>query len=81
MPVPVTTFTPFAAGGISQQPITSFNYEEIGVNILITPRVHHNDDVSLSLEVGISNISGTGFGDLPQFGSRSITTTDPAARR
>ena len=74
VPVPVTTFTPFAAGGISQQPITSFNYEQIGVNILITPRVHHNDEVSLSLEVEISNISGTGFGDLPQFGSRSITT-------
>ena len=74
VPVPVTTFTPFAAGGVSQQPITSFNYQEIGVNILITPRVHHNDEVSLSLEVEISNISGTGFGDLPQFGSRSITT-------
>ncbi len=74
VPVPVTTFTPIAAGGISQQPITSFNYEEIGVNILITPRVHHNDEVSLAMEVEISNISGTGFGDLPQFGSRSITT-------
>ena len=74
VPVPVTTFTPIAAGGISQQPITSFNYEEIGVNILITPRVHHNDEVSLALEVEISNISGTGFGDLPQFGNRSILT-------
>ena len=75
VPVPVTTFTPIAAGGISQQPITSFNYEEIGVNILITPRVHHNDEVSLAMEVDISNISGTGFGNLPQFGSRSILTT------
>ena len=74
VPVPVTTFTPIAAGGISQQPITSFNYEEIGVNIVITPRVHHNDEVSLAIEVEISNISGTGFGDLPQFGSRSIIT-------
>jgi len=74
VPVPVTTFTPIAAGGISQQPITSFNYEQIGVNILITPRVHHNDEVSLAVEVAISNISGTGFGDLPQFGNRSITT-------
>ena len=75
VPVPVTTFTPIAAGGISQQPITSFNYENIGVNIEITPRIHHNDDVSLTLGVEISNISGTGFGDLPQFGNRSITTT------
>ena len=66
VPVPVTTFTPIAAGGISQQPITSFNYEEIGVNIDITPRIHHNDEVSLALEVEISNISGTGYGNLPQ---------------
>ena len=74
VPVPVTTFTPFAAGGISQQPITSFNYENIGVNIDITPRVHHNDEVSLAIEVEISNISGTGFGGVPQFGNRAITT-------
>jgi len=75
VPVPVTTFTPIAAGGVSQQPITSFNYENIGVNIDITPRIHHNDEVSLTVGVEISNISGTGFGDLPQFGNREITTT------
>ena len=74
VPVPVTTFTPIAAGGISQQPITSFNYEEIGVNIDITPRIHHNDEVSLAIDIEISNISGTGYGNLPQFGSRSIST-------
>ena len=74
VPVPVTNFVPFAAGGISQQPITSFNYENIGVNINIVPRVHHNDEVSLSLDVEISNQSGVGYNDLPQFGNRSITT-------
>ena len=75
VPVPVTTFSPIAAGGVSQQPITSFNYENIGVNIEITPRIHHNDEVSLALDVEISNISGTGFGDLPQFGNRNIVTS------
>ena len=75
VPVPVTTFTPIAAGGVAQQPITSFNYEDIGVNINIVPRIHHNEEVSLALVVEISNISGTGFGDLPQFGSREISTT------
>ena len=75
VPVPVTTFAPIAAGGVSQQPITSFNYRNIGVNIDITPRIHHNDEVSLDLGVKISNISGTGFGDLPQFGNREITTS------
>jgi general secretion pathway protein D len=74
VPVPVTTFAPIAAGGVQTQPITSFNYEPIGVNIDITPRMHHDDAVSLALKVELSSISGTGFGDLPTFGSRSINT-------
>ena len=57
---------------MNQQPITSFNYENIGVNIDITPRTHHDDQVSLALKISVSNISGTGFGDLPTFGNREI---------
>ncbi|MEE2636608.1 MAG: hypothetical protein VYE68_05160 [Acidobacteriota bacterium] len=75
VPVPVTTFTPFAAGGIQQQPITSFNYRDIGVNIDITPFTHHNDDVSLELSIEVLSISGEGYGNLPTFGNRSINTT------
>ncbi|MBI2834782.1 MAG: hypothetical protein HYX76_10205 [Acidobacteria bacterium] len=75
VPVPVTTFSPLAAGGVAQQPITSFTYENIGVNIDITPRTHHNDDVSLALKVEVSSIAGTGFAGLPTFGSRLINTT------
>ncbi|MCH7748693.1 MAG: hypothetical protein IH939_11415 [Acidobacteria bacterium] len=75
VPVPVTTFAPIATGGIQQQPITSFQYREIGVNIDITPYTHHDGDVSLDLTIEVSNISGTGFGGLPTFASRSITTT------
>ncbi len=74
VPVPVTTFSPIATGGVPQQPITSFNYENIGVNIDITPRTHHNDDVSLTMKVEVSSISGTGFGGLPTFGTRFINT-------
>jgi general secretion pathway protein D len=74
VPVPVTTFSPIASGGVAQQPITSFNYENIGVNIDITPRTHHNDEVTLALKVEVSSISGTGYGGLPTFGNRSITT-------
>ena len=48
VPVPVTTFSPIATGGVAQQPITSFNYENIGVNIDITPRTHMNNDVTLA---------------------------------
>jgi general secretion pathway protein D len=74
VPVPVTTFSPIAAGGVQTQPITSFNYENIGVNIDITPRTHHDDAVSLIVKVELSSISGTGFQDLPTFGNRSINT-------
>jgi general secretion pathway protein D len=74
VPVPVTTFAPIAAGGVQTQPITSFNYEPIGVNIDITPRMHHDDAVSLAVKIELSSISGTGFGDLPTFGSRQIST-------
>jgi general secretion pathway protein D len=74
VPVPVTTFTPFASGGVAQQPITSFNYENIGVNIDITPRTHHDGQVTLALNILVSSISGTGFGGLPTFGNREITT-------
>jgi general secretion pathway protein D len=76
VPVPVTTFSPIATGGVAQQPITSFNYRNIGVNIDITPRTHMNNDVTLALSIAVSSISGTaGFGGLPTFGNRQIKTT------
>jgi general secretion pathway protein D len=74
VPVPVTVFAPIAAGGVQQQPITSYNYRNVGVNIDITPRTHHDDEVSLAVKIQINSISGTGFGDLPTFGNRAIST-------
>ncbi|MBA3295318.1 MAG: hypothetical protein H0U19_00130 [Acidobacteria bacterium] len=75
VPVPITTFAPIATGGINQQPITSFVYENIGVNIDITPRMHHDDEVTLAVKLSLSSISGIGFGGLPTFGNREISTT------
>jgi general secretion pathway protein D len=77
VPVPVTTFAPIATGGTAQQPITSFNYQNIGVNIDITPRTHHDDDVSLTLKIGVTSISGSGSGataGLLTFGNREVST-------
>ena len=75
VPVPVTTFTPFAAGGLQQQPLTSFQYRNVGVNIEITPYIHHDDEVSLELLIEVITVSGVGYNDIPTFGERSITTT------
>ena len=74
VPVPTTTFTPIATGGTPQQPITSYAYQNIGVNIDITPRTHHDDDVTLVLKVAVTSLLGTGFGGLPTFGNREIST-------
>ncbi len=74
VPIPITTFTPIAQGGIAQQPVTTFEYQNIGVNIEVTPRTHHNDEVSLQLRVQLDNISGTTLQGLPTFGNRFVET-------
>lgn len=74
VPVPSVTFQPIATGGVSQQPITAFTYEDIGVNIDITPRTHPNDDVTLTLKVNLSAVAGSGYNGLPTFANRQIST-------
>lgn len=74
IPIPITTFTPIAQGGIAQQPITTFEYQNIGVTLEITPRVHHDDEVSLELLVQLDNISGSTLQGLPTFGNRRVST-------
>jgi general secretion pathway protein D len=75
VPVPSVTFAPIAAGGVNQQPITSFEYRNIGVNIDITPRTHHDDEVTLAIKLSVTRQIGTAFADLPAFANREINTT------
>lgn len=76
IPIPITQFAPIATGGINQQPITSFQYENVGVNLDLTPRIHHDDTVTLALKVEVSSVSGQGFGGLPTLGNRAISTVN-----
>jgi general secretion pathway protein D len=71
--VPVTTFAPIAQGGVAQQPVTSFEYKNVGVNIDITPRVHHDGEVTLVLKLEISQV-GPLFQNLPTFNSRTVSS-------
>jgi general secretion pathway protein D len=75
VPVPVTVFTPIATGGTSQQPITSFEYKNVGVNIDITPRVHHDGEVTLQLKLDISSAGAAGYQSLPTFNTRTVNST------
>ena len=74
VPVPVTVFSPIATGGVPQQPVTSFEYKNVGVNIDITPRVHHDGDVTLVLKLEISSL-GPLFQNNPTFRSRTVNST------
>jgi len=75
VPVPVTTFTAIATGGLPQQPITSFEYKNVGVNIDMTPRVHHDNEVTLQLKLDISAVGAPGYQGLPTFNSRTVNST------
>jgi general secretion pathway protein D len=75
VPVPVTTFSAIATGGLPQQPITSFEYKNVGVNIDITPRVHHDGEVTLLLKIDISAVGAPGYQGLPTFNSRTVNST------
>jgi general secretion pathway protein D len=73
VPVVKTQIVPITQSGLSIQPQTSIEYRKVGVNIGITPRTHPNDEVTLNLNIELSNLSGT-FQGNPTFGSRTVTT-------
>ena len=77
IPVPATVFTPIAQGGTNTNPLTSFNYRPVGVNVEMTPRVTPEGDIILDLVVESStkgsdvDVAGQ---NLPTFGTRKVTT-------
>jgi general secretion pathway protein D len=75
VPIPITTFVPIAAGGVNQQPITSYQYENIGINIDVTPTIHYDSTISLKLTFELSFITSAGTPTLPPtIGNRSVTS-------
>ena len=77
IPVPSTTFTPIAGGGAAVNPLTSFAYKPVGVNVEMTPRVTYNNEIILELLVESSTLGqsiNVGGSLLPTFGSRKVTT-------
>jgi general secretion pathway protein D len=79
VPLPTTTFNTSNTVGTSIVPITSFTYKDVGINIDLEPRVHHNKEITLKLSIEVSQI--TGFQDAgggqkqPIIGTRTIEST------
>lgn len=76
VPIPVTTFNTANTVGGNIVPITSFQYQEVGITIEIEPRVHHNKELTLKVRVEVSQISrfvaGSGGQQQPVIGTRTI---------
>jgi general secretion pathway protein D len=60
VPIPVTSFNSGYQGAPGTvTPITSFQYRDVGIQIEVEPRVHHNREITLNLKVEISNLGET----------------------
>ncbi len=63
------------AGNLSQTPYPSAQFEDIGLKVKVTPRIHPDNDVTLQLSFDISALSGTSVNGIPVIGNRQIEQT------
>jgi len=73
-PIPTTTFNSSNTIGGNVVPITSYQYQDVGIKIEVEPRVHHNREITLKVKVEVSNIAGYNEDNQPIIGTRTITT-------
>jgi general secretion pathway protein D len=77
IPIATGSFQP-GVGGVGINPLvnTQFNFEDVGVNVDLTPKIHNDREVSLHIEVEISNVRERvliGGIEQPIIGQRRIT--------
>ncbi len=78
VPIPTTTFSTSQTIGGNIVPVTSFTYQNVGIELGIEPRVHHNKEITLKVKVKVSSIAGQVIGSggvsQPVIGERDINT-------
>ena len=77
IPVISTSYTPIATGGAGVNPLSSYQYQDVGVNIDMTPTVTLEGDIRLDLTLDNSQVgqdrSVAGV-SVPTFVQRTVTT-------
>ncbi len=63
-----------ATGGQYYTPTPSFNFEDLGLSLKVTPHVHGTEHVSLDLEAAVKMLSGQYLNSLPVITNRQITS-------
>ena len=78
VPIPTVSFNTSQTVGGNIVPLTSFTYQNVGITVQLEPRVHHNKEITLKVQVEISSIGAfidTGGGQSqPIIGTRNIQT-------
>lgn len=75
IPIPTTSFVPYNVGAPAQQPITSYQLQDVGINIELTPQIHHDGLISLEMKFELTFITNPGTERIPPtIGNRSVTT-------
>ncbi len=78
VPIPVTNIqvpgtTPTPTPSVIST--TSFQLTDVGINIDVTPRVHHNREITLTMRFELTSITAPGVGSLPPtLGNRTVNT-------
>src|SRR5262245_37465823 len=77
IPVISTSYTPIATGGAGVNPLSSYQYQDVGVNIDMTPTVTLEGDIRLDVTLDNSQVgqdrSVAGV-SVPTFVQRTVTT-------
>ncbi len=75
-PIATGSFQPGVAGvGVNPLVNTQFTYQDVGVNVEITPRVHENGDVTMHIDLDISTVASyvnVGGISQPVIGQRKV---------
>ena len=80
IPILQTSFTSAdisgSAGGgnnFGDQALATFQYNDVGIRIDVTPRVHFNEEVTLTMELEVTSVVSSGL--QPTLGRRLVTTS------
>ncbi len=65
----------FPAAGIPQTPYPGAEYEDLGLKVRATPRIHDNSEVTLHMEFSIRSLSGVSINGIPVISNRTIDQT------
>ena len=62
----------------TQQPIPQVQYQDIGLNLNVTPHVLRSNDVSLNFDMKIQALAGSVLNNIPELTNRQFTMTTTA---